>query len=325
MYLDPKHLLVLAEIYDAGGFTEAALSLATSQPSLSRIVKSLEDRIGETLLSRTRKPLQLTPIGRRLVDQGRAIRTATRRASESVDRVRSGEEGELRIGGTPFFLDGFFSSLIAEFQAMHASVTIEFSHGYTDELISHLIAGRLDVAVCPVDSLNPEKGPNPLSPETGLEYTPLIKGHNVIACRVGHPLRSKTDLSPKDLLDYPWVAPPPRSPLNADLRNALSWADAGYIKVVASGGGLGSVVNYIAHTDCLTILPHTVVFALHRHGSLSALPLELNHPNRTLGLLTPQTSATIPVIEKLTKHLKSRLAEMLEQIRQHESAVMRAK
>ena len=124
---------------------------------------------------------------------------------------------------------------------------------------------------------------------------------------------------------YPRVAPPPRSPLNADLRNALSWADAAYIKVVASGGGLGSVVNYIAHTDCLTILPHTVVFALHRHGSLSALPLELNHPNRTLGLLTPRSIAKMPVIENLTNHLKRRINEMLEQIRQHESAVMKSK
>ena len=208
---------------------------------------------------------------------------------------------------------------------MHANVTIQFSYGYTEELISHLVGGRLVIAVCPVGSLNPDEGPNSLSPEAGLEFTPLFKGHNVIACRTGHPLRSKNDLSPKDLLDYPWVAPPPRSPLNADLRNALSWADAAYIKVVASGGGLGSVVNYIAHTDCLTILPHTVVFALHRHGSLSALPLELNHPNRTLGLLTPRSIAKMPVIENLTNHLKRRINEMLEQIRQHESAVMKSK
>ena len=108
MNLDPKHLMILAEIYDAGGFTEAAASLGTSQPSLSRVAKNLEDRIGEPLFSRTRKPLQLTPIGQRLVDQGRAIRTASKRASESVDRIRSGEEGELRIGGTPFFMDGFY-------------------------------------------------------------------------------------------------------------------------------------------------------------------------------------------------------------------------
>lgn len=313
MNLDPKHLMYLAEIYDCGGFTEAALSLRTSQPGLSRIVKSLEERIGEPLFSRTRKPLQLTPIGKRLVDQGRAIRTATKRGSESVDRIRSGEEGELRIGGTPFLLDGFISSLIAEFQVVRANVTIQLSHGYTDELISQLIGDRLDVALCPVDLLDPE---------TGLEFTPLIPGRNMVACRVGHPLRSKKDISPKDLFDYPWVAPPPNSPLNADLKNALSSVDASYINVVASGGGLGSVVNYIVHTNCLTILPHIVVFALRRQGSISALPLELHHPNRTLGILAPHTSAMMPVVEKLSSHLKTRIGAMLEQIQQHESAVM---
>jgi len=315
MHLDPKHLMILAEIYDAGGFSEAALTLQTSQPSLSRIVKTLEDRIGEPLFARTRKPLHLTPMGKALVDQGRAVRTAARRASESLDRIRSGEEGELRIGGTPFFLDGFISSLIAEFQSGQPNVTIQLSHGYMDELIGQLVGGRLDIALCPVDLLNSE---------TGLEFTPLIQGRNVVACRVGHPLRSKRRLTPHDLLDYSWVAPPPHSPLNADLRSALSSVDTGHLKVVASGGGLGSVVNYLVHSDCLTILPHTVVFALRRQGALSALPLELNHPNRTLGVLTHHTKARMPVTENLTRHLQTRITAMLEQIHQHETAMMQS-
>ena len=172
---------------------------------------------------------------------------------------------------------------------------------------------RLDVAVSPVDTLNPQ---------TGLEFMPLIRGHNVVACRVGHPLRSKKDLSHTDLLSFPWVAPPPHSPLSADLKNALSSIEASYIEVIASGGGLGSVLNYVVHSDCLTILPHTVVFALHRQGSLSALPIELNHPNRTLGILTPRSGTMIPAIQKLSAHLKARIDALLEQIRQHEAIVM---
>ena len=100
------------------------------------MVKNLEQRLGEPIFFRARKPLQLTPIGKRLVDQGDAIRVATKRASESVDRIRSGDEGELRIGGTPFFLDGFVSGLIAEFQAQRPNVTVQLVHGYPDDLIA---------------------------------------------------------------------------------------------------------------------------------------------------------------------------------------------
>ncbi|MEM1047693.1 MAG: LysR family transcriptional regulator [Pseudomonadota bacterium] len=315
MQMDPKHLMILAEIYDSGGFTEASHTLRTSQPGLSRVVKSLEARMGEPLFARTRKPLQLTPLGKRLVDQGRAIRTATKRAAESVDRIRSGEEGEIRIGGTPFFLDGFVSSLIAEFQAQRPNLTIQLSHGYPQDLIAHLVGGRLDVALAPVDALGSE---------TGLAFTPLIRGRNLVACRVGHPLRSKPVIAPDDLFDYPWVAPPAHSPLNEDLKHALATHEARRIRVVASGGGLGSVVNYLVHTDCLTILPHTVVFALRRQGSLSALPVELDHPPRILGLLTPRTATLNPAVEKLCTHMEARIEAMLEQIHQHESSVMRS-
>jgi hypothetical protein len=76
MQIDPKHLMIIAEISDAGGFTEAAVSLGTSQPAISRVVKMLEQRLGEPIFHRVRKPLQLTSAGAILADQGRAIRTA---------------------------------------------------------------------------------------------------------------------------------------------------------------------------------------------------------------------------------------------------------
>lgn len=314
MQFDPKHLMILAEIYESGGFTDAALSLGTSQPSLSRIIKGLEDRIGQPLFSRTRKPLALTQIGESLVDQGRAIRTAAKRASESVDRIRSGVEGELRMGGTPYFLDGFVSELVAEFQASRPNMTMQLSHGYTGELISQLLGDRIDIALCPVDILDPN---------LDLKFTPLIKGHNVVACRVGHPLRSKENLSLEQLLDFPWIAPPPLSPLNADLKNILSSTDSTHINIIASGGGLGTVINYLVHSDCLTVLPLTVVFALRSKGSLSALPVEINHPNRTVGLLTPNNRELLPLVENLTNHLQDRIEEMLRQIQHHEAIVLK--
>jgi hypothetical protein len=49
MRIDPKHLMIIAEISDAGGFTEAASSLGTSQPPISRVVKMLGQRLGEPL------------------------------------------------------------------------------------------------------------------------------------------------------------------------------------------------------------------------------------------------------------------------------------
>ena len=313
MQIDPKHLMIIAEISDAGGFTEAALSLGTSQPAISRVVKMLEQRLGEPIFHRVRKPLQLTSAGAILADQGRAIRMAALRASDNLERLRAGSEGSLRVGGTPFFLDGFVSGLIAEFHADRPNLTIDFTHGYTDELIALIVADRLDVALCPVDIL---------APEADVSFTPLLPGRNVIACRVGHPLLSKSKITPDDYVTYPWVAPPPRSPLSRDLRNALAVAGVERVRIAATGARLGTLINYLIHTDCLSVLPHTVVFAMRRRGTVSALPVRLDHPARTLGLLLPRSTPPPPTARNLAAHLERSFRALIEEIARHEKATI---
>ena len=271
--------MIIAEISDAGGFTEAALSLGTSQPAISRVVKMLEQRLGEPIFHRVRKPLQLTSAGAILADQGRAIRMAALRASDNLERLRAGSEGSLRVGGTPFFLDGFVSGLIAEFHADRPNLTIDFTHGYTDELIALIAADRLDLALCPVDIL---------APEADVTFTPLLPGRNVIACRVGHPLFSKPEITPEDYVAYPWVAPPPRSPLTRDLRNALAAAGVERVRIAATGADWHA--RQLSHSHRLSILlrPHTSSSPCAANGL--ALPVKLDDPARTLGLLLPRSA-----------------------------------
>ena len=59
MRIDPKHLLILAEIMDSGGFTEAAASLGTTQPALSRGSKCSNNASGSPLVRSHPPPLSL--------------------------------------------------------------------------------------------------------------------------------------------------------------------------------------------------------------------------------------------------------------------------
>ncbi|MEM9250690.1 MAG: LysR family transcriptional regulator, partial [Pseudomonadota bacterium] len=106
MKIDPRHLEILAAIVDNGGLTEGAAALGKSQPSLSRTLSQLEDRIGAPLFVPGRRPLQPTELGRALAETGRQILAADRAASEIVQQFRAGRSGRVRVGGTPFFMDG---------------------------------------------------------------------------------------------------------------------------------------------------------------------------------------------------------------------------
>ena len=105
-------------------------------------------------------------------------------------------------------------------------------------------ADQIDLAICPIDIL--DEG-------SGLEFQQILPGRNVVACRVTHPLLLKRRPQPAHLLDYPWIAPPPGSPLLADLRSMLLSFGATEIKIRYSGGSLMSVVNYMKAADALTI------------------------------------------------------------------------
>lgn len=313
MKLDERHLVQLAAVVEAGGVTEGAALLGMSQPAVSRTLTMLERRLGEALFVRGRRPLQPTALGRALADHGQAMMVAARKASELVSSFRRGQSGAVRVGGTPFFTDALISSMVAEFQVSHPEVRVDQSYGYLPDLRAALRADRIDLAICPMDIL--DEG-------SGLGFTEILPGRNVVACRVGHPLLTQRRLSAARLLDFSWIAPPAGSPLHNDLRSLMLSVGATAIKTRYSGGSLASAINYMKATDALTILPHSVVFAYRNDGTITALPLEIPHPDRALGLLRAEGTPRSPAVEAFSQHIVSSFEKLRHLIVRHEQAVI---
>jgi DNA-binding transcriptional LysR family regulator len=185
---------------------------------------------------------------------------ASRKAGEIVDRFRQGRSSVIRVGGTPFFTDGLISTMIAEFQNAYPDIRVDQSYGYLPELRAALEADRIDLAIAPIDIL--DEG-------SGLTFEEILPGRNIVACRSTHPLLMHRRLNTSGLLDYPWIAPPPGSPLLADMRTMMLSLGATEIKIRYTGGSLASTMNYMKATDALTVLPHSVVFAFRKEGAIT--------------------------------------------------------
>jgi DNA-binding transcriptional LysR family regulator len=310
MKLDPRHLEILAAIVDRGGLTEGAAALGKSQPSVSRTLSHLEARIGAPLFRPGRRPLQPTEIGIALAEQGRAVLAAGRAAAELVDRHRSGQAGRVRAGGTPIFMDGVVAPMIARFQEGLPGVRVDQSYGYAEELIARLRGGAIDIAVLP---LTREGVP------ADMTFRPILPGLNVIACRQGHPLARRRLLTPGDIAHYPWIAPPPESPLYRDLRRALARIGAGDFRISFSGGSLASVLSVLTGSDSLTVLPYSVVFLLRETSRITALSLEIGHPERVLGLLTPAAEDPAPAVRRFRDFLVAQFDALSRRIVRHQT------
>jgi DNA-binding transcriptional LysR family regulator len=313
MKIDERHLVLLAAVVQTGGITEGAGLLGLAQPAVSRTLANLEKRVGEPLFVKGKRPVQPTPLGRALAEHGRSILAAGRKASDTIESFRIGKSGVVRVGGTPFFMDALIASMIAEFQKKHPDVRVDLTYGYFPDLRAALHADQIDLAICPIDIL--DEG-------SGLVFQQVLPGRNVIACSATHPLLMKRRPQPSHLLEYPWIAPPPGSPLLTDLRSMLLSFGATEIKIRYSGGSLMSVVNYLKTSEALTIMPHSVVFALRNERSVTALPVTIPHPERALGLLKRADALRTPAVDQFARHIGTSFEDLKLLIKRHEQAVV---
>jgi DNA-binding transcriptional LysR family regulator len=310
MKLDPRQLETLAAIVDGGGLTEGASRLGRSQPSLSRTVAQLEDRVGSPLFHPNRRPLQPTELGAMLAEEGRRIHKAIASAGEIVQRYRSGRSGVVRVGGTPVFMDGVIASMIAGFQNRNPGVRIDQSHGYAPDLIDSLAKSTLDLVICPlrVDEV----------PE-GFRFDTILPGRNVIACRAGHPLLNRKGVRAEDIARHAWIAPPVDSPLYHDLKRVLAGLGCESFNISFTGGGLSAVLSMLTASDALTILPYSVVFMLRRQYSIAALSLRIEHPDRSLGVLHRPAAERTPAAQRLHADIVAQFETLAATILHHET------
>lgn len=296
MKLDPRHLEMLFAIVDRGGLTEGAEMLGKSQPSVSRSLAMLERRVGAPLFEPGKRPLQPTELGQALANEGRKVFLAGRESSALLARFQQGKSGAVRVAGTPVFLDGVISNMIAGFQMQHPEVRIDQTYGYAADLLPKLEDGSLDLAIMPMRAVTlPDK----------FAFVQILPGRNVIACRSGHPLAKRGALKLADIAQFPWIAPPVNSPLYHDLRAVLESLGVHDFKVSFSGGSLSAVVSILTGSDALTVLPFSVVFMMRHNKSVSALPVRIGDPDRHLGILSARDRPVRPAVNRFSHFIQS--------------------
>ena len=309
MKIDPRHLEILAAIVEHGGLTEGADALGKSQPSVSRSLSQLEARLGMPLFEKGRRPLKATEFGLALAAKGRTILEAGNSASSIVSGFKRGRAGVVRVGGTPIFMDGVISAMIAEFQMGFPDIRIDQAHDYLSTLLRQMDAGSLDLAICPM---------NTQAIPTGFEFVEILPGRNVIACATTHPLAHRSAVTLADITPFSWITPPTESPLYEDLRSVLSQLGMREFKVGFTGGSLTSVVNILERSNALTVLPYSVVFALRRKNTVSALPIKIGHPDRNLGIVWKANTQERPSVRRFRHYIENEFKTLSFTIQKHE-------
>lgn len=144
-----KQLNYIAAVAEHGSITQAAASLAISQPSLSHYISKTEDQLGMKLFDRSTTPISLTYAGERYLQVARQILFASAQLSREMQDLSSSNAGLIRIG-IPIERAAYMIPLILpKFSAKYPGVTVEITESGSDNLKEVLLQGKVDFIIAP--------------------------------------------------------------------------------------------------------------------------------------------------------------------------------
>jgi LysR family hca operon transcriptional activator len=194
--MELRHLRYFVAVAETESLTLAAKSkLHTSQPSLSRQIRDLEEEIGAQLLTRTARGIELTPAGRAFLDHARGVLSQVEAAAEAARRVVRPAKPCFSMG----FLTGHELTWMPEalriLRDELPNIDVMISSQYSPLLADGLAKGKIDAAF-----LRREKG------VPGLAFRLLVKEPLMVILPNGHRLAALKAISPKDLVGETFVA-----------------------------------------------------------------------------------------------------------------------
>lgn len=134
-------------VYQEGSFSHAAQKLYISQPSLSTMIRKVEEDVGLPLFDRTCKPVRLTETGRAYIRATEEIQHIERSFYNYVCAVNNLQAGSLGIGSNQLFSSLVLPRYVSRFIARYPKIQLNLVDANSAELEELIAAGQLDLII----------------------------------------------------------------------------------------------------------------------------------------------------------------------------------
>ena len=151
--MDIRQLSYFTEVAKQMSFSKAAEQLRVSQPSLSKMVKTLEDELGVVLFDRTTKKMELTDAGKIVIVKAQEITRLIQNLSSELSDVMKIKKGSIKIGIPPIIGSLFFPKLVSDFQLLYPNIEVELVEEGAKIIEKLVQEGSVDVGISllPID------------------------------------------------------------------------------------------------------------------------------------------------------------------------------
>ena len=192
--MDIRQLTYFNEVAKYKSFTKASNVLHLSQPTLSKMVRSLEDELDMELIDRSARQIELTEAGEIVYEQGQVILESLDHLSTHLYDLMNLKKGKIKIGIPPLIGFLFFPSIIKKFKTLYPDVQIQLNEYGANKVEEEVGDGKFDlgVVVLPMD-------------EDAFDVVPFVSENHMLFVHHSHPLAGKESVEMKELHDEAFI------------------------------------------------------------------------------------------------------------------------
>ncbi len=267
-----RQLEYLVAVADHRHFGKAAQAAAASQPTLSHQLRTLEQRLGVTLVERRTHGAELTPVGREIAERARQVLVDVKDIRDLAERASDSLAGTLRFGVSPTLGPYLMPPVIAALHRTRPDLRFYMREGIPDLQAMELVKGSIDMLL----------GPLPIEGEN-LQIEPLFREPLMLVAPPDHPLTNKPGLTLADLEGAPVLSLDRRHHFHRDVSEQCQRYDMNLLRDY-EGTSLDSIRQMVASGLGLAILPELYVRSeLARGGDVAKLDVDGWSVTRSIG------------------------------------------
>ncbi len=169
-------------------FVKAAEACFVTQPTLTMMVKKLEDETGFLIFDRAKKPLSPTPMGKQVIERARVILNEIKLLKESVSKENELLEGTFTIGIIPTLAPYLLPRFLPAFIHAYPKIHLKIRELQTEEILNALKKDVIDIGIVVTPLMERTIREIPLFNEPFMVYLPK-----------DHRLTHRKDLSAADI------------------------------------------------------------------------------------------------------------------------------
>ena len=276
-------------------FGKAAEACHVTQPTLSMMVRKLEEELDLRIFDRSRQPVLPTEIGALVIDQARRVLRESEMIGEIVGRRKAIPEGTLQLGIIPTLAPYLVPLFIRSFLHDYPRVQLKIAEYTTDVLLEHLKKGRLDAGILVTPLHMPNFRETPLFYESFLVYSSHPTDREVI-----HP----GEIDPDEL----WLMEEGHC-FRSQILNLCELRPRAESNLEYAAGSIETLIRLVDGQHGITVLPELATLGLSPERKERLIPFAEPVPVREVSLVTDRDHVKKHLIDLLQQEVLANLPE----------------